>query len=227
MWAAIGTAPALLVTDVTPEQRRAFTSGDPEEAEFAETHGAASVIIVPLRSGTRDLGIMTCAYTDASGRRYRPDDIELATALGQPVRRADRARVPRTRGGAGAVAPRPARGRERAADRRSRHAGAARRDRARGAPELRRRLRGVPAVRRAAGSGSPRTRRPTPRCGIGSTTLDVVGMHDLDGDAPPAVVMRTGEPMLIGAVTPDVVARLGDAEYADAPRRRGRGPVAR
>src|SRR6478672_9874321 len=60
MWTALGTAPALLVTDVTPEQRRAFTSGDPDEAKFAETYGAASAIIVPLRSGTRDLGVLTC-----------------------------------------------------------------------------------------------------------------------------------------------------------------------
>src|SRR6185503_6376863 len=47
-----------------------------------------------------------------------------------------------------------------------------------------------------------------------AVTLEGVDPHDLAGDAPPAVVMRTATPMLIPQVTPEVIARLGDSDYA-------------
>jgi PAS domain S-box-containing protein len=213
MWAAVGRDPALLVTEVTPQQRRAFTSGDPDEAAFAEEHGAASVIIVPLRSGTRDLGLMTCAYTDASGRRYRPDDVELATALGSRFAE---------------LVENAYLGRE------ARRA-QSRLDLLADVSELltvdldtKARLDAIAhvvlptfaddcAVYLLAESGDLGLAAYATTDGAVRdrvATLDVVGIHALDGDAPPAVVMRTGVPMLIEQVTPEVVARLGDAEYA-------------
>ena len=222
MWAAIGAGPALLVADVTPEQRRAFTSGDPEEAEFAEDARCRvgdhrAVAVGDARPRAHDVRVHRRVGSAVPARRHRAGD-----RARQPVRRADRERVPRARGGTGAVAPRPARGGERAPHRRPRHPRPARRHRA-----------------RRCSRPSPTTARstcPSDAGGLGLAayattdasvrdrvaTLDVVGIHDLEGDAPPAVVMRTGEPMLIGAVTPEVVAQLGDAEYAGAPRWRGR-----
>ena len=216
MLRAIGPAPAHLVAEVTPEQRRAFTSGAPEAAAFAEQHGAASVILVPLRSATRDLGLLTCAYTDASGRRYRSDDVELAIALGRRFaeltenaylgREAERAQ--------------------------------SRLDLLADVSELltvdldtHARLEAIAhvflptfaddcAVYLAGDDGDLRLAAyaaidDTGRHALG--TRDGAGTDGVDGDAPPAVVMRTGRALLIEHLPPDpreptgVVADAGHA----------------
>ena len=199
---AIGPAPAHLVAEVTPGQRHAFTSGAPEEAAFAEQHGAESVILVPLRSATRDLGLLTCAYTEASGRRYRSDDVELAIALGRRFaelienaylgREAERAQ--------------------------------SRLDLLADVSELltvdldtHARLEAIAhvflptfaddcAVYLAGDDGELRLAAyaaidDTDRSALG--TLDGAGTDGVDADAPPAVVMRTGRPLLIEHLPPE------------------------
>ena len=169
------------------------------------------MIVVPLRSGSRELGLMTCAYTESSGRRYRPDDVELATALGRRFaelienaylgREAERAQSRldllahvselltvdlETRARLDAIAhvvlPSFA---DDCAVYLSVDGG-----------DL-----GLAAYATTDDAG------PDP-----DAALDVVGTHDLHGDAPPAVVMRTGVPMLIEQVTPEVAASLGGTE---------------
>jgi PAS domain S-box-containing protein len=210
LWAAVGDAPALLVPDVTPAQRRAFTSGDPEEVSFAEVHGAASVIVVPMRSATRDLGLLTCAYTNASGRRYRPDDVELAIALG--ARFADLIEL--------AYLGREA---ERAKSRLDLLAAVS---------ELltvdldtRARLDAIAQVVLPSFADDCAVYLPADDGGLGlaahATTdtavadhiapLDAVGIHDRDGPAPPAMVMRTGAPVVIPRVTDEVRNQLDEA----------------
>jgi PAS domain S-box-containing protein len=210
--AAVGDTDALLVSEVTTAQRGAFTSGDPEEIAFAEEHGAASVIIVPLRSATRELGQLVLSYTDASGRRYRADDIELATAIGNRfaqlieneylAREAERAQ--------------------------------SRLDLLAAVSELltveldtRARLEAIVEVVLPTFADDCAVYLPTDTGDLelaayattdGTAKAHVGGFdaarHGRDSDAPPAVVMRTGEALLIEEVTPALVARLGDQEYA-------------
>jgi PAS domain S-box-containing protein len=212
LWAAVGDAPALLVPEVTPERRRGFTSGDPEEMEFTEAHGAASVIIVPLRSAHGDIGLLTCAYTDVSQRRYRPDDVELAVALGTRFSE---------------LLEHAYLGRE-AAQARSRL------DLLAAVSEIltvdldtRARLDAIANVSLPsfaddcavylpdAGDVLALAAYATTSAGAAErfAVLDEVGTHDLHGDAP-ATVMRTGETMLFPLPAADSADRLTAAEHA-------------
>ena len=82
--AAIPGTRAVVFPEVSAESRVAFTTTDEvEEREFAESHGARSVILVPLQRADRELGVVVFVCTEESGRRYHEGDLDLAEQLGQ------------------------------------------------------------------------------------------------------------------------------------------------
>jgi len=78
-----------VVATGTSELFAEITTADLEEAARDERHlgilrqlGPRSLMIVPMRVPNRTIGVMTLA-TDASQRRFHPEDVELAEQLGR------------------------------------------------------------------------------------------------------------------------------------------------
>ena len=234
--AAVPESGSLLAHDLSDAARSAFAPDDPDEIAFAEEHGAASVIAVPLRVGRRELGLVVFAYTDLSGRRYREDDRELAIAL----------------------ADRFAQLIENAYLWREAERAQSRLDLLAHISELltvdldsQARLEmitrvvlpifadacavylpvGVDEIRLAAFASADGGAEAEFDSGEGPP------IHSIDAAAPPAVVMRTGKPMLFEHVSPEVLDTLGATAQSDrlvararssrSWSRRYRGPTVR
>jgi PAS domain S-box-containing protein len=70
----------VMVTDVTPEMRVAFSHG-PEHLAVAERLGVKSSIVAPLHVGEDVVGLLCLDYMNSSGRVYQPDDVALVETL--------------------------------------------------------------------------------------------------------------------------------------------------
>ncbi len=211
-----GTEP-MLVAEVDAPRRVAFlSSDDPEERTFTETQGARSVILVPLQRGDRDLGVAVFACTEESGRRYNEGDVELARQLGQRFEQLIE----------NAYLEHDA---ERARARLSVLAGIS--DILAVELDSQARLDAIvqvvlPIVADACAIYRPiDDGRAVRLAAFASTDADAVDYYDLDdrptvhlidSPAPPAVVMRTGEPLLLEQVPEDVLSSLDEP---DAQRR--------
>ncbi|MGZ4712432.1 MAG: PAS domain-containing protein [Acidimicrobiia bacterium] len=217
---AIDEPEGLLIPHVSPEDRRAFTSGADEEIAIAERHAALSVIAVPLTVGRRELGLVVFSYTELSGRHYRPDDRtlarELADRFAQVIENAYLAREA-----------------ERARARLDMLAAVS--DLLTVDLDSQARLEAIvdvvlpifadtsavylpvgdDAVELAAFATTDRGARRE------FEALDVRPRHALTSDAPPAQVMRTGRSLLYRQVDPELLDTLGPPGYLDRLRAAG------
>ena len=71
---------AHLIAEVTPAMR-ARLARDPDHRAVVDAHGVTSAILAPLFARGARVGLLVFNYTEESGRRYRPADVELAEAL--------------------------------------------------------------------------------------------------------------------------------------------------
>jgi PAS domain S-box-containing protein len=209
MWRAVGDRKAHLVAEVEAGVRAGFTTGDPKERARSNRLAVVSVIVVPLRAAGRGRGLVVFAHTAASGRRYRADDVDLATALGNRFAQLVENEY------LGHEATRAQ----------------SRLDLLAAVSELltvdldsRARLEAIAHVvlpsfaddcavylpEEPDGIGLAAYATADADSGPGFLTVDGAGHHRIDGDAPPSVVMRTGTSMLIERVTPEVIAALDD-----------------
>ncbi|HUF85563.1 MAG TPA: SpoIIE family protein phosphatase, partial [Acidimicrobiia bacterium] len=79
-----------LVTD----EMRAQMAQSPEHLEVLRRHGVCSVIATPVAVRGDHLGVLVLTYTEASGRRYQPEDVPIAEELARAFAEAiDRARL--------------------------------------------------------------------------------------------------------------------------------------
>jgi K+-sensing histidine kinase KdpD len=74
------TAVPMLISNITEEMVRQQTN-DPEQAEAVLELGLHSVMVVPLKSGRKTLGMLSLATAESS-REYTQADLELAEELG-------------------------------------------------------------------------------------------------------------------------------------------------
>jgi PAS domain S-box-containing protein len=78
---------------VTEEMRRQMAR-NAEHLELLNRHGVCSVIATPVEVRGERLGVLILTYTDASGRRYQPEDVPLAEELARGFAEAiERARL--------------------------------------------------------------------------------------------------------------------------------------
>ena len=90
---ALRTGRTRRVEYVTDEMRRQMAQND-EHLELLRRHGVCSVIATPIAIRGEPLGVLILTYTDASQRRYQPDDVPLAEELARRFAQAiDRARL--------------------------------------------------------------------------------------------------------------------------------------
>ncbi len=211
--AAIPGPDPVLVAEVDVPQRVAFVSSDDqEERAFAEAHGARSVILVPLQRAGRDLGVAVFACTEESGRRYHEGDLDLARQLGQRFEQL----IENTY---------LAHDAERARARLSVLAGIS--DILAVDLDSQARLDAIVQVVLPSVADACAIYRPTDDgrsvrlAAFASTDAEAVDYYDLDerptlhaidSPAPPAVVMRTGEPLLFEHMPFDVLASLAEPD---------------
>ncbi|MEP6625458.1 MAG: SpoIIE family protein phosphatase [Acidimicrobiia bacterium] len=217
--AAIPGSDPMLVAEVDAQRRVQFLStDDPEERTFTEVQGARSVIVVPLQRGGRDLGVAVFACTEESGRRYHEGDIDLARQLGQRFEQLIENSY-------------LAHDAERARARLSVLAGIS--DILAVDLDSQARLdaivRGVlPSVADACAIYRPTDDGRSVRlAAFASTDAEAVDYynlgerpteHPLDGASPPAVVMRTGEPLLFEHMPADVLETLEEPDVGRQER---------
>ena len=72
---------AVLMEEVTEDMRATMAGGDADHLAVIEAHGVRSAISVPLEAHGERFGLMILNYTTASGRRYEPEDVDLAHEL--------------------------------------------------------------------------------------------------------------------------------------------------
>jgi PAS domain S-box-containing protein len=73
---------AHLLAEVTPSMRGHLAT-DPAHRAIVDEHAVTSAILAPLFARGARVGLLVFNYTEDSGRRYRPADVELAEALAE------------------------------------------------------------------------------------------------------------------------------------------------
>jgi PAS domain S-box-containing protein len=223
---ALSSAP-LLMEEVTGEMRERMAAGDPEHLAVIEAHGVRSAISVPLEAHGERYGVMILNYTTASGRRYEPHDVELAQELAR--RFAQVIETSHLRAEA-----------LRAQERLSLLAQVG--ELLTVELESNARLQSVArtSIPTFADSCYVFVAEPDGRVRLAAlshldpTTRDVTDAfpEDItfprDGEAPPAVAVRTGEPVFHPSVSPELIARIvtSERELRDARATRIRSLIA-
>jgi GAF domain-containing protein len=78
---ALATAEAVMLTDLSEQERVAWAGGDPALVELSRALASRCVIVAPMRARGRVIGAFTLAQTESSGRSFDEADLGLARTL--------------------------------------------------------------------------------------------------------------------------------------------------